>query len=374
MDNPIPLSLPDITDLEIQAVVDVLRTNRLSLGPRQVAFEEAIRDFVGARYACALSSGTAALHLALLAAGVGPGDEVITSSFSFIASANCALYVGAKPVFADIDPATWNIDPDALEAAITPKTKAVIPVHVFGQPCRMDRIMAIAQKHNLAVIEDSCEAIGAAFGGRKAGTIGQSGTFAFYPNKQITTGEGGMLVTDDEKVASLARSLRNQGRAEKATWLAHERLGYNYRMCELQAALGEAQMKRISDILAKRARAAGWYTQRLAGFEKLRLQKIEPDVTMSWFVFVIRLADAFSQEHRDRLIAGLGQQGIGCNAYFTPIHLQTFYREQLGCRPGQLPVTEKVGERSLAIPFFSNISEGQVDRVCGAIRRIVDGF
>ncbi|NLX07510.1 MAG: DegT/DnrJ/EryC1/StrS family aminotransferase [Phycisphaerae bacterium] len=374
MDNPIPLSLPDITDLEIQAVVDVLRTNRLSLGPRQVAFEEAIRDFVGARYACALSSGTAALHLALLAAGVGPGDEVITSSFSFIASANCALYVGAKPVFADIDPATWNIDPDALEAAITPKTKAVIPVHVFGQPCRMDRIMAAAKKHSLAVVEDSCEAIGAAFGGRKAGTIGQSGTFAFYPNKQITTGEGGMLVTDDEKVASLARSLRNQGRAEKATWLAHERLGYNYRMCELQAALGEAQMKRISDILAKRARAAGWYTQRLAGFEKLRLQKIEPDVTMSWFVFVIRLADEFSQEHRDRLIAGLGQQGIGCNAYFTPIHLQTFYREQLGCRPGQLPVTEKVGERSLAIPFFSNISEGQVDRVCGAIRRIVDGF
>jgi len=374
MDNPIPLSLPDITDLEIQAVVDVLRTNRLSLGPRQVAFEEAIRDFVGARYACALSSGTAALHLALLAAGVGPGDEVITSSFSFIASANCAMYVGAKPVFADIDPATWNIDPDALEAAITPKTKAVIPVHVFGQPCRMDRIMAAAKKHSLAVVEDSCEAIGAAFGGRKAGTIGQSGTFAFYPNKQITTGEGGMLVTDDEKVASLARSLRNQGRAEKATWLAHERLGYNYRMCELQAALGEAQMKRISDILAKRARAAGWYTQRLAGFEKLRLQKIEPDVTMSWFVFVIRLADEFSQEHRDRLIAGLGQQGIGCNAYFTPIHLQTFYREQLGCRPGQLPVTEKVGERSLAIPFFSNISEGQVDRVCGAIRRIVDGF
>jgi len=245
----VPLARPDITQLEIDAVNAVLHTDRLSMGPMQDAFEQAVRDFIGSKFALALSSGTAALHLAMIANNIGPGDEVITTSFSFIASANCALYVAATPVFVEIDPHTWNIDPEAIEAAITPNTKAIVPVHVFGQPCRMDRIIQIAKKHNLALIEDACEAIGAEYKNQKIGTFGNCATFAFYPNKQITTGEGGMLITDDPQAYQLAKSLRNQGRAQNTAWLQHDRLGYNYRMSELQAALGRAQMKRIHEII-----------------------------------------------------------------------------------------------------------------------------
>jgi perosamine synthetase len=366
------LALPDITEKEIQAVCDVLRTNRLSLGPKQIEFEQAICDYIGCKFACAVSSGTAALHMAMIINNIGPGDEVITSSFSFIASANVILYVGAKPVFADIDPGTWNIDPDALEAAVTARTKAIVPVHVFGQPCRMDRVMQIAKKHHLAVIEDSCEALGASFDGRKVGTIGQCGTFAFYPNKQITTGEGGMFITDDPESAAVAQSLRNQGRGQMGGWLAHERLGYNYRLTEMQAAIGTVQMQRIGEILNKRTQAANRYIDRLKDYDKLILQEIEPDVDMSWFVFVVRLVDDFSQEHRDRLINQLTEHGIGSSAYFTPIHLQTFYQQQHNGRPGQLPVTEKVGARSLAIPFHSHLTEDQIDYVCQTLKRLVN--
>lgn len=370
----IPLALPDITNQERQAVMDVLQTDRLSLGPQQEVFEQAICDFVGCKYACAVSSGTAALHLAMIVNGIGVRDEVITSSFSFIASANCAVYVGAKPVFVEVDADTWNIDAEAIESAITERTKAILPVHVFGQPAAMGAIMDIAEKHGLTVIEDSCEAIGACYEGRKAGTFGTCGAFAFYPNKQITTGEGGMLVTDNEEHARLARSLRNQGRAEQAAWLAHERLGYNYRMNELQAALGAAQMRRIDEILARRHRVAEWYMQRLQGYDKLILQKIAPNVTMSWFVFVVRLCDRFAQDDRDRLITQLHENGIGASAYFTPIHLQKFYRDTFDCREGQLPITEQLSQRTLAIPFYSQLTESQVDCVCDRLQSLIDAL
>lgn len=367
----VPLALPDITDLEREAVNDVMRTDRLSMGPRLAGFERAACDFVGCRFACGVSSGTAALHIGMIANGISEGAEVITSSFSFIASANCALYVGARPVFADIDAETWNIDPDAVEAVVTGNTKAIVPVHVFGQPCRMDRIMQIAAKHGLAVVEDACEAIGASYDGTAAGTFGDCGTFAFYPNKQITTGEGGMLVTDDEQVDRVARSLRNQGRNEQAKWLTHERLGYNYRLTEMQAALGEVQMKRANEIIQNRSKVMRWYTERLTDVDELVMQAVDPKAKVSPFVFVVRLVDEFSQEQRDRLIELLGEAGIGASAYFAPIHLQEFYRKELGWREGQLPVTERIGARTLAIPFYPTISEDQVDYVCQSLGKLI---
>ncbi|MFA5865282.1 MAG: DegT/DnrJ/EryC1/StrS family aminotransferase [Phycisphaerae bacterium] len=368
----VPLSNQDISDLEIKVVNEVLRSERLSIGPRTEAFERAVCDYIGCKFAVGVSSGTAALHLAMIAAGIGSGDEVITSSFSFVASANSVLFVGGKPVFVDIDPRTWQIDPGKIEAAITSRTKAILPVHVFGQPSQMKPIMDIAKRHNLLVIEDSCEAIGATIDGRKAGTMGMSGAFAFYPNKQITTGEGGMLITNDSEVAKLGRSLRNQGRGEGTTWLAHERLGYNYRMSEIQAGLGWAQMQRIEEILQKRDLVANMYIQRLKNHPQLSLQKIEPNVKMSWFVFVLKLADEFSQEQRDRLLKLLTENGIGCNAYFAPIHLQKFYRDQFGHQEGELPITEQIGARTFAVPFFSVMTESQVDYVCQMLDTLID--
>lgn len=367
----VPLASQDITDLEIQVVNEVMRSERLSLGPRIPQFEEAVSTYVGTKFGIAMSSGTAALHVAWLATGLKPGDEVITTSFSFIASANSILYVGAKPVFVDIDPETWQINPARIEAAITPRTRALLPVHVFGQPAPMGPILAIARKHGLIVIEDSCEALGAAIDGRKAGTLGRCGAYAFYPNKQITTGEGGILVTDDPEIARIARSLRNQGRGEGATWLSHERLGYNYRMSDIAAGLGWAQMQRIDGILERRDRVAQAYIRRLKGHPRILLQKIAPNVSMSWFVFVIRLTDEFSQAQRDRLLKLLADNGIGCNAYFAPIHLQKFYREQFGHHDGELPVTEGVGARSFAIPFSSIMTDEHVDYVCATLERLI---
>jgi perosamine synthetase len=353
-------------------VNEVLRAERLSLGPRIPAFEQAICDFVGCKYAAAVSSGTAALHIAMIAAGIGPGDEVITTSFSFIASSNSILYVGAKPVFVDIDPETWQIDPAKIEAAITPRTKAILPVHVFGQPAQITPILEIAKKHNLAVIEDSCEALGAEIEGKKAGTLALCGAFAFYPNKQITTGEGGILVTNNPEVAKLARSLRNQGRGEGATWLCHERLGYNYRMSDINAALGWAQMQRIQYIIQKRDQVAGAYIDRLKNNPKFTFQKIATNVKMSWFVFVVKLADEFTSDQRNTLLKMLTEKEIGCNAYFSPIHLQKYYREQLGHREGELPITERVGARSFAIPFSTLMTEDQIDYVCKTLTQSID--
>ena len=374
----IPMCEPDITAAERVAVDEVLRGTTLSIGPRLELFERRIASYVGARHAAGVSSGTAGLHLCMLAAGVGEYDLVITTPFSFVASANAAMYVRARPVFVDVEPRALTIDPQRL--ADTARTlsrrhgrrlKAILPVHVFGQTADMDPILEIAQRYGLAVIEDACEAIGAEYKGRSAGTIGDAGVFAFYPNKQMTTGEGGMIVTDDPGWDALFRSLRNQGRDVFDGWLAHSRLGYNYRLDELSAALGAVQAARLDELLAKRERVAGWYAARLAGLEGVERPAPAPWTTrMSWFVYVVRLAP---RHDRDRVIRELEARGIPARPYFPPIHLQPFYRGRFGLRPGDFPVTEAAGASCLALPFFGTMREEQVDTVCGALAEVL-GF
>ncbi len=358
------MASPDITQAEIDAVNDVLRTNWLSIGPKIEAFEQALARYVGCQYGVGVNSGTSGLHLAMIAAGIQDGDEVITPSFSFIASANCVLYERGKPVFVDIDPLTGNMDPQCIEAAITERTKAIIPVHAFGQPADMDSIHAIAQKYNLVVIEDACEAIGAEYKGRRAGTLADCAVFAFYPNKQMTTGEGGMMVTDRADWNDLFRSLRNQGRDTFNEWLSHSRLGYNYRLDEMSAALGLVQIQRIEELLAKRARTAGWYNERIDEIEGIHKPFIADTTTrMSWFVYVVRC-----EVSRDKLMNDLKTRGIPSRPYFTPIHLQPFYQERYGWRRGDLPRTEQAGDTFLALPFSGIMTEEQVDYVCQQVR------
>lgn len=367
----IPLSCPDISDVERDAVLKVLSTPQLSLGPKVPEFERVFASYVGTRHAVALNSGTSALHLCIRAMGIGPGDEVITTPFSFIASSNCILFEGAKPVFADVDPSTWNIDVTKIEAAITPRTKAILPVDVFGQPADMDPIVAVARKHKLRVLEDSCEALGATYKGRRAGSLGDAGVFGFYPNKQVTTGEGGMIVTDDENIARLAVSMRNQGRGEDGGWLAHARLGYNFRLSDINCALGIAQMSRVEEILARRNRVAGWYLDRLRNEKRVTLQRILPDCRISWFVMVVRLADSYTREDRDRILHGLKEQGIGTNNYFTPIHLQPFYVQQFGYQRGDLPACEALCDRTVALPFHGLLTEAEVDTAVRAFTQLL---
>ncbi len=361
----VPMSGPDISEAEIQAVHDVLETRWLSLGPKLDAFEEKFADYLGVKHAVGVNSGTSGLHLTMIAAGVGEGDEVITPSFSFIASANCVLYERGTPVFVDIDPKTGNLDPDAVEAAITDRTKAIIAVHAFGQPADMDPILELGRKRDLAVIEDACEAIGAEYKGRRAGTMADAAVFAFYPNKQMTTGEGGMIVTDDDGWAHLFRSLRNQGRDVFDGWLNHTRLGYNYRLDEMSAALGLTQLNRIEELLEKRARVAGWYNERIDEIPLAQKPFIADTTTkMSWFVYVIRTDDRVD---RNALVAYLAEREIPSRAYFTPIHLQPIYQD-MGWKRGDLPNTEDAGDHFLALPFASTLDEGQVDLVCKTLR------
>ncbi|MCG3137780.1 MAG: GDP-perosamine synthase [Phycisphaerae bacterium] len=367
----IPLSRPDINDQDIAAVVEVMRSGQLSLGPKVPEFEKAIADYLGMPYAVAVANGTAALQLALLALELEPGAEVITTPFSFVASANCALMVGAIPVFVDIDPETWNIDVSAIHRALTERTRAVLPVHVFGQPARMDAIQELAFDEGLYIVEDACEAIGATFQHKKVGTFGEISTLAFYPNKQMTTGEGGMLVTAQETIAERVRSLRNQGRDQSSEWLAHARLGYNYRLTDMQCALGLSQMQRLETMLNHRAQVAQWYRQRLREDDRLVLQHIRPDVQMSWFVYVVRLADRYTQTDRDRIILQLKARGIDCNNYFAPLHLMPHYRERFGYRPGDFPRCEHVAARTLALPFHNNLTEAEVDEVCRELRQLL---
>ncbi len=367
----IPMSSPDIGEAEIEAVNEVLSTRYLSIGPWIDRFERGFADYLGLRCAVGVNSGTSGLHLAVIAAEVGEGDEVITPSFSFIASANCVMYERAKPVFVDIDPLTGNMDPALVEAAVTERTKAIIPVHAFGQPCDMDPILEVARKYNLTVIEDACEAIGAEYKGRQAGTLGDAAAFAFYPNKQMTTGEGGMIVTNNDDWDTLFRSLRNQGRDVFDAWLNHTRLGYNYRMDEMSAALGAVQMGRIEELLAKRARVAGWYNSRIEGIDGIRKPYIADTTTrMSWFVYVVRCEDGIE---RNDLMARLADRGVPSRPYFTPIHLQPFYRERFGWKRGDLPHTEKAGDSFLALPFSGVMEEEQVDYVCRSLRAAVTG-
>jgi len=367
----IALARPDITQREIDAVVAVLRGPNLSLGPKAPEFEQAFANLCGTRFAVACNSGTSALHLVVRALGIGPGDEVITTPFSFVASANCILFEGAKPVFVDIAPDDWCIDPARITAAITPRTRAIIPVDVFGVIPDMPAIREIARRHNLRIIEDSCEAAGASRGGHPAGALGDAGVFGFYPNKQITTGEGGMVVTDDADIAGLCRSIRNQGRGATASWLAHERLGYNFRLSDINCAIGVVQVERLPEILAARARVAAQYDARLAGDSRLRTQATPPGCSKSWFVYVVRLADDYPPEARDRVIEGLRAQGIGCNNYFSPIHLQPFYREQYGFKPGDFPICEAVASRTVALPFHAFLTEAEIDRVVAVLRSLL---
>jgi perosamine synthetase len=300
---------------------------------------------------------------------------VITTPFSFVASANCICFEHARPVFVDIDPHTLNIDVDRIEQAISPRTRAILPVHVFGRPCDMPRILNIAKRHGLRVIEDACEAIGAKIGQRYAGTFGDAGTFAFYPNKQITTGEGGMIVTDSEEFAAYCRSARNQGRGANGGWLQHERIGYNYRLADINCALGRVQLDRIAEILATRERVALRYSRLLNELvpELITPPGAAPGMYLSWFLYVVLLPDYWTRVERDRILETLKASGIGCSNYFTPIHYQPFYRDTFGYRPGTFPITERIAERTIALPFFNRLADSDTEIVCLALRDALAG-
>jgi perosamine synthetase len=381
------MSSPDLTEKERQAVVDVLATPNLSIGPQIQVFERAFSDFTGLDHAIAVNSGTAGLHLCVRAAGIGQGDVVLTSPFSFVASTNVLLFENAVPVFVDVDPRSGNINPTLLAEAARDLTaggeraqkwlsrkgsasrrslKAILGVDVFGQSADWDPIRKVANEFGLKVIEDSCEALGAEYKKRKAGTIGDYGVFAFYPNKQITTGEGGIIVTDDAQAADLMRALRNQGRASGDTWLSHTYLGYNYRLDEMSAALGVAQMLRLENLLQKRVQVAAWYGERLAEIPGVEVPFVEKYTTrMSWFVYVVRFNPVIN---RDSLAKRLEARGVPVRPYFMPIHLQPYMVDRFGYRLGDFPVTEDLGRRGLALPFSGVMTEKQVDFVCRTIQ------
>jgi perosamine synthetase len=366
------LSRPDITEKEIEAVCSVLRSPNLSLGPKLPEFENALSQYIGIKRAVAVNSGTSGLFLSMLALGIRQEDEVITTPFTFIASATTIMMAGAKPVFVDIEPESLNIDAAKIESAITNKTKAILPVEVFGNPAGMDKVREVAEKHDLVVIEDCCEALGSALNGEKAGTFGKISVFAFYPNKQITTGEGGMIMTNDDYLADICVSLRNQGRGKGDGWLAHERLGYNFRLSDINCALGIVQLSRIEKIKAKRKQVAKWYQEMLAADDRLTVP-IEPNgCDMSWFVFVVRLAEAFTQKERDRILQDMKDNGIQVSNYFPPVHLQPFIARQFGYKKGDFPITESVCERTIALPFYNNLTKDEVAIVCKTLKGILD--
>jgi perosamine synthetase len=392
MTKPIPMSSPDISQADVDAVMEVLRTPYLSRGPRIEEFETRICAYLGARHACAVSCGTSGLHLCVIAAGVRDGDFVITTPFSFVASANSILYEHGVPIFVDVDPFTGNIDAARVVEAVDDLTaggaaaarwmprkrssrassgelRAVLPVHTFGQPADMDPIVEAARRSHVVVIEDACEAIGATYRGRNAGTLGDAAVFAFYPNKQMTTGEGGMIVTGRQEWNELFRSLRNQGRDPGDDWLSHSRLGFNYRLDELSAALGVAQLLRLEELLERRARVAAWYTERLRAVTGIGCPVAVGSTTRrSWFVYVIRLTGVID---RRSVMAALASHGVESRPYFSPIHLQPFYRSTFGYLPGDFPIAERLGATSLALPFSGVMTEDDVDRVCHALEKSV---
>jgi perosamine synthetase len=368
----IPLSAPDITEADIEAVVGVLRTSRLSLGPKMEEFEEAVAGYAGAPYGIALSSGTAGLHLGLAALNVGEGDEVILPSFTFIAVANAVLFQRARPVFADIDPLTLNLNPESVARAITPRTRAIIVVHTFGCPADLDPILRIAAGHGLRVIEDVCEALGAEYRGSRVGALGDLGVFGFYPNKPIATGEGGMVVTRDRELAETIRALRNQGRRPADGWLDHGLLGYNYRLSEMNSALGLSQMKRIDSILARRENRAACYSEHLRTIPEVAVPVLEiAGGRVSWFVFVVRLAARFTGEDRDAVLRYMASRGIGCGRYFPPVHRQPLYAAYTD-RGRDLTVTEQVAPRTLALPFFNRLTDDEIAEVCLTLREAIE--
>lgn len=367
----IHLSRPDITTKEIEAVSVVLGTPNLSFGPKVQEFEQTFADYIGTKRAIAVNSGTSGLFLCVSALGIKPGDEIITTPFTFIASATPVMMAGAKPVFVDIDPKSLNIDHTKIETCITDKTKAILPVEVFGNPVGFDKICEIARKHNLAVIEDSCEALGSTLHGKKAGTFGTMSVFGFYPNKQITTGEGGMILTDDDNLADICVSLRNQGRSKTGSWLGHNRLGYNFRLSDINCALGIVQLSRIDEIKAKRKQVARWYQEMLADDERLIVPADMDGCDISWFVYVVRLADNYNLEHRDRILQQMEKQNIQVSNYFPPVHLQPFMVEKFGYKPGDFPMTESVSKSTIALPFYNNLTKDQIAVVCRTLKQIL---
>jgi perosamine synthetase len=366
----IPMARPDIGELERTLVAQVLASDTLSIGPFVETFEAGLAQLAGRRHAIACSSGTAGLHMAVRACGISDGDEVLTTPFSFVASANCILYERATPRFVDIEEETLGLDPDLVEDAATDHTRAVLPVHVFGNPCRIADLEQLATERRWRLIEDSCEALGARLRGRPAGSFGDASVFAFYPNKQITTGEGGIVVTDDDGLAADMRSMRNQGRDADGTWLRHVQLGFNYRLDELSAALGVAQLQRREELRSGRDRVAHAYRARLDGLEWLRLPSAAPGAEVDWFVYVIRLDATID---RDALIGSLAEHGIPARPYFSPIHLQPFYRTTFGYRESDFPVTERVAASCLALPFSSRMTDDEVDYVCERLVASVAG-
>jgi perosamine synthetase len=363
----IPLSAPWIDGREEELVLETLRSGQLSLGPMVDRFEAALAERIDAPYVAAVSSGTAGLHLCMRLARVGPGDEVVTTPFSFIASANCALYEGATPVFADIDPRTLNLDPAAVETAVTPRTKAILPVHVFGYPAELAELEAIAERNGLAIVEDACEALGSEYRGRPVGSSGHPAAFAFYPNKQMTTGEGGAVAVATEEEWALLKSLSNQGRSDSGEWLTHARLGYNYRLDDLSAALGLAQLERYDEILGARSEVAARYGELLAAVDGVEVPlPDDADHRRSWFVYVVGLAAGID---RNGVMARLAEDGVASKPYLPSIHLQPYYRERFGYREGMLPLAEDVSSRTLALPFHSRLTAEQQERVVEALSR-----
>jgi perosamine synthetase len=392
--QPIRMSSPDITQAEIDAVLKVLHSSELSMGEQLLAFEEEMARVAGTRFAAGVSSGTAGLHLSVIAAGIGEGDLVVTTPFSFVASSNCLLYERAIPIFVDVEDQTgsmdWMLVEEAVEAIyrggkeaqrFLPRSlanqkdaprriKALLPVNVFIQAADYDQFRDIAHRHNILILEDACETVGAQYKGRPAGSLGDIGVMAFYPNKQMTTGEGGVVVSNNGDWVEMVRSLRNQGRKPGGMWLEHNRLGYNYRLDEMSAAFGLAQARRLPELLEKRRRVAFWYEKRLQDVDLIRLPQIAPYTTFpSWFVYVIRI---LPPANRDEVIERLAQEEIPSRKYFSPIHLQSFYRERFGYKPGDFPVTERLGDQNLAVPFSSVMTEEQVDTVCFALRKALE--
>ena len=352
-------------------MLDVLRSGRLSLGPTIDRFEEAFAAAVGAPYAAAVSSGTAGLHLLCITAGVGPGDEVITSPYSFVASANCAIYEGATPVFADVDPRTFNLDPEAVAAAVTERTRAVVAVDIYGYPCELDELRAICDRHGLALIQDACEALGARYRGDVLGSHGPPAVFAFYPNKQITTGEGGMVTTHSEGEWRLLRSLRNQGRADSGGWLEHARLGFNYRIDDIRAAIGLGQLEKLDEILTRRASVAHRYAELLDGIDGLELPcPDDQEHERSWFVYVVALPVGTD---REAVIESLEDRGVQTARYLPCIHLQSYMQERYGFRAGLCPVAEAASSRTLALPFHALLDEDDQAHVADAVRAALQG-
>ena len=364
--GPIPLARPVLGEREEQAVLEVLRSGHLSLGPRVGEFERRFAARVGAPHASAVSSGTAGLHLALRAVGVSDGAEVITSPFSFVASANVAIYERARPVFVDIDPLTLNLDAEAAAAAVSSATAAILPVHVFGYPADIERL----ERTGVPIVEDACEALGGAYAdGAPIGSRGHPAVFAFYANKQMTTGEGGIVVTGEHTMKERIDSERNQGRAPNMDWLDHDRLGFNYRLSDIACALGIAQLERLDALLAARARVAALYRDALGQIAGLTLPCEDAGLARrGWFVYVVQLPAGVD---RDRTVTELGARGIAAKPYFPAIHLMSYYRETFGYRRGQFPVCEDISDRSIAIPFYPQMAEGEVARVAEALAAVL---